>query len=29
MDMLVSRDIFKKNAMATEEILFLRKPGYR
>jgi DNA modification methylase len=25
MDMLVSRDIFKKNAMATEEILFLRK----
>jgi site-specific DNA-methyltransferase (cytosine-N4-specific) len=26
MDMLVSRDIFKKNAMATEEILFLRKP---
>ena len=29
MDMLVSRDIFKKNAMATEEILFLRKPAYR
>lgn len=27
MDMLVSRDIFKKNAMATEEILFLRKPA--
>lgn len=27
MDMLVSRDIFKKNAVATEEILFLRKPG--
>jgi site-specific DNA-methyltransferase (cytosine-N4-specific) len=26
MDMLVSRDIFKKNAMATEEILYLRKP---
>jgi len=26
MDMLVSRDIFRKNAMATEEILFLRKP---
>lgn len=26
MDMLVSRDIFKKNAMATEEILFLKKP---
>lgn len=25
MDMLVSRDIFRKNAMATEEILFLRK----
>lgn len=27
MDMLVSRDIFRKNAMATEEILFLRKPS--
>lgn len=27
MEMLVSRDIFKRNAMATEEILFLRKPG--
>lgn len=27
MDMLVSRDIFRKNAMATEEILFLRKAG--
>jgi site-specific DNA-methyltransferase (cytosine-N4-specific) len=27
MDMLVSRDIFKKNAVATEEILFLRKPA--
>jgi site-specific DNA-methyltransferase (cytosine-N4-specific) len=27
MEMLVSRDIFRKNAMATEEILFLRKPG--
>lgn len=27
MDMLISRDIFKKNAMATEEILFLRKPS--
>jgi site-specific DNA-methyltransferase (cytosine-N4-specific) len=26
MEMLVSRDIFKNNAMATEEILFLRKP---
>ncbi len=26
MDMLVSRDIFRKNAMASEEILFLRKP---
>jgi len=26
MDMLASRDIFRKNAMATEEILFLRKP---
>jgi site-specific DNA-methyltransferase (cytosine-N4-specific) len=26
MDMLVSRDIFRKNAMATEEILLLRKP---
>lgn len=25
MDMLVSRDIFRKNAMATEEILFLRR----
>jgi len=29
MEMLVSRDIFKKNAMATEEILFLRKPIYK
>lgn len=29
MEMLVSRDIFKKNAMATEEILFLRKPAQR
>lgn len=27
MDMLISRDIFRKNAMATEEILFLRKPA--
>ena len=27
MDMLVSRDIFRKNAMAAEEILFLAKPG--
>lgn len=27
MDMLVSRDIFRKNAMATEEILFLQKPA--
>ena len=27
MDMLVSRDIFRRNAMATEEILFLRKAG--
>lgn len=27
MDMLLSRDIFKKNALATEEILFLRKPS--
>jgi DNA modification methylase len=27
MDMLVSRDIFKKNALATEEILYLRKPA--
>ncbi len=26
MDMLVSRDIFKKNAMSSEEILALRKP---
>ena len=26
MDMLASRDIFKKNAVVTEEILFLRKP---
>lgn len=27
MDMLVSRDIFKKNAMASEEILAFRKPA--
>lgn len=27
MDMLVSRDIFKKNALTTEEILLLRKPA--
>jgi len=27
MEMLVSRDIFKKNAVARETILFLRKPG--
>lgn len=27
MDMLASRDIFRRNAMATEEILVLRKPG--
>lgn len=27
MDMLASRDIFRKNAMATEEILIFRKPG--
>lgn len=27
MDMLLSRDIFRNNAMATEEILFLRKPA--
>jgi DNA modification methylase len=27
MEMLVSRDIFRKNAVATEEILFLRKPN--
>lgn len=27
MDMLVSRDIFKKNAMSSEEILALRKPA--
>ena len=26
MEMLVSRDIFKQNAMAKEEILVLRKP---
>ena len=28
MDMLVSRDIFKKNAMASEEILAFRKPAH-
>lgn len=27
MDMLASRDIFRKNAMATEEVLYLRKPS--
>jgi site-specific DNA-methyltransferase (cytosine-N4-specific) len=27
MDMLVSRDIFRSNAMATEEILYLKKPA--
>jgi site-specific DNA-methyltransferase (cytosine-N4-specific) len=27
MEMLVSRDIFKKNAMTTEEILTFRKPS--
>lgn len=27
MDMLVSRDIFKKNAMASEEIVYLHKPA--
>jgi len=27
MEMLMSRDIFKKNAMASEEILFLKKPA--
>jgi len=29
LDMLVSRDIFRKNAMAAEEILTLEKPAYR
>ena len=28
MDMLVSRDIFRRNAMPSEEILAFRKPGY-
>ena len=27
MEMLVSRDIFKKNAVSSEEILAFRKPG--